>query len=342
MNPLHRLAALAALLPALAAAADTAPPPAHDRLTVPAAHRPAPLAASVWAPAGGTTYRGRVGDNPVFIGAEVLMGAPVAPGRHPLVLLSHGSGGSTDAMAWLASDLAQRGAIALAVNHPGSTTGDSSPRRSTLLAERAADLSAALDALLADPAFGPHVDPDRIAALGFSLGGATALNLGGARIDPGAYADWCASAPQAQDCVFLARGGVDFAALPASFRGDAHDPRIGAVIAVDPGFVHAMEDASLSAMDLPVLLLNLGSGADLWPAVDAGPQGANLTARLPRAQRHVIAPAWHFSFLPLCRPGAPALLAAENDDPVCDDPAGADRAAVHARAADLIAAFLGL
>ncbi|MFC7421186.1 hypothetical protein ACFQNF_15090 [Iodobacter arcticus] len=43
-------------------------------------------------------------------------------------------------LAWLASALAQRGVLVLAVNHPGSMSGDSSPRQSLLLDERAADL----------------------------------------------------------------------------------------------------------------------------------------------------------------------------------------------------------
>ena len=36
------------------------------------------------------------------------------------------------------------------------------------------------------------------------------------------------------------------------------------------------------------------------------------------------------------------ILAAEGDDPVCDDPPGTDRAALHKRIVDRIAAFLGL
>ena len=70
---------------------------------------------------------------------------------------------------WLSSRLAARGAIVLAVNHPGTTSGDSSPRRTTRLAPRAADLGAALEAVLGDPQFAPHIDRERISAVGFSL-----------------------------------------------------------------------------------------------------------------------------------------------------------------------------
>ena len=38
-----------------------------------------------------------------------------------------------------------------------------------------------------------------------------------------------------------------------------------------------------------------------------------------------ITPGWHFSFLGLCTPDAPAKLEAEGEDPICDDPEGAER-----------------
>lgn len=70
------------------------------------------------------------------------------------MVLSHGTGGSTDDFAWLSSQLAVRGAMVVAVNHPGSTRGDLSPQR-TKLTDRAADLKATLTHILADPLFGP-------------------------------------------------------------------------------------------------------------------------------------------------------------------------------------------
>lgn len=170
---------LAALTSLLVHTAQAGGLPGYDRLDVRSQHRAYPIAASVWYPMGSATYVSRVGDNPIFKGTPVMLGAGLATGKHPLVLFSHGSGGNMDSMGWLSGALAQRGAMVLAVNHPGSTSGDSSPRRSTQMTTRAQDLSAALDALLADPAFAGYVDPARIYAVGFSLGGATALNLGG-------------------------------------------------------------------------------------------------------------------------------------------------------------------
>jgi predicted dienelactone hydrolase len=332
--------AFAAISLTSAAAAD--PIAGYDRFEIAAPHRAAPVAASVWYPVGTPIYRGLIGDNAVFEGTPAYVGAAIAQGQFPLVLLSHGSGGNMDNLSWLSSRLALRGAMVLAVNHPGSTSGDSSPRRSVRLTERAADLRAALDHVLADDTFARHIDRSRIAALGFSLGGATALNLVGAQTDRGLYREYCDQlGDQAVDCVFFAKGGVDFDNLPAAFEGQMRDPRIGAAIAIDPGLTYAFTDASVAAMDLPVLLVNLG-GEERWKAGDVGAGGSNLVGRLPRVEYATASPANHFTFLALCKPSGRERLAEERDDPVCDDPAGTDRAAIHEEIVERIAEFLRL
>ncbi|WP_180898083.1 alpha/beta hydrolase family protein [Martelella soudanensis] len=313
--------------------------PGYERMTVFPKQRATPVAAALWYPAGVQSYRGHVGDNPVFYGTSVWMGAKIAEGQYPLFVFSHGSGGNMDNSAWLFSALVEKGAMVLAVNHPGSTSGDSSPRATVFLDRRAGDISAALDALLADPVLGPHVDRSRITALGFSLGGATVLNLGGLRFDRAAYGDYCRDNPEAADCVFLAKGNVDFDHLPEGFEGDARDDRISRVIAIDPGFTYAATADSIAAVERPVLVINLGE-KDLMKAADVSDKGSNLVARLPDGERVVIAPAHHFTFLALCKPEGAALLAEERDDPVCTDPAGADRALVHERIIEAVAAGL--
>jgi predicted dienelactone hydrolase len=314
--------------------------PGYDRLDVQSHHRAYPIAASVWYPMGSTTYVSRVGDNPIFKGTPVMLGAGVADGAYPLVLFSHGSGGNMDSIGWLSGALAKRGAMVLAVNHQGSTSGDSSPRRSTQMALRAQDLSAALDALLADPAFARYVDPARIYAVGFSLGGATALNLGGLRFDRERYADYCKDINGA-DCVFLSKGHVDFENLPEGFTGDARDARVSGVVAIDPGFTYVTNEESARAMDLPVQLISLGKET-LFPAADLSETGSNLTGMLPDVTQVTLSPANHFTFLAECKPGADQMLAEEDEDPICSDPDKTDRAAIHAQIVDHIAQFMGL
>jgi Platelet-activating factor acetylhydrolase, isoform II len=45
---------------------------------------------------------------------------PPSPARFPLLVISHGTGGSGLSMAWLGEALAKQGYIAAAVNHPGN------------------------------------------------------------------------------------------------------------------------------------------------------------------------------------------------------------------------------
>jgi predicted dienelactone hydrolase len=256
------------------------------------------------------------------------------------VLLSHGSGGNADALGWLASALVERGAIVLSVDHPGSTSGDSSPRRSIDLAARAADLSQALDAILAHPAFGGHVDPERIGVVGFSLGGTTALGLAGLRFDGAAQDARCETGPDAADCGFFLRGGVVFADAPG-FSADARDGRISRAVAIDPGFGGAVRPESLQDVVTRIALINLGEEHRL-AAVDVGPEGNGLAARIAGATYTVVAPATHFTFLAPCQPGAVEILAEEGEDPICTDPEGVDRRAVHARLVEVVAEALGL
>ncbi|WP_306027687.1 hypothetical protein [Stappia sp. MMSF_3263] len=338
---LFALSAVSAVSPALAEAGK-ADLPGYDRMDVPARHRAMPLAASLWYPAGRATYRNVIGDSALFVGAPAMIGAAVAKGRHPLVLVSHGSGGNMDGLAWLSSRLAARGAIVLAVNHPGTTSGDSSPRRTMRLAPRAADLGAALLALLADPQLAPHVDRERISALGFSLGGSTVLGLAGLRFDGDAFADYCRKAGEASPgCDFLASGGVRLEALPEAFSADMRDARVSSVISVDPGFTHAAVEESLAGIRVPVLFVNLGE-EHRWPAVDVGPRGSGLAARISGARHVAVAPAHHFTFLGVCKPGGAELLRKWEDDPVCDDPQGTDRAGTHEKIVETVAEFLGL
>lgn len=313
-----------------------------DRFDIQATHRAEPISAAIWSPVGRATYSAPVGDSLVFEGVEAYIGAALPDEEMPLIVVSHGSGSSIDGTAWLASGLAARGALVLVMNHPGTTSGDSSPRRTVRLSERAADLSAALDYVLADPYFAERIDTDQIAALGFSLGGATVLGVGGLRLDPEAYADYCEMwGDTAQDCLFLSRGGVDFDNLPEAFSADMADTRFTRIVAVDPGFTYAAIPASAAAVELPVQLVTLGDSFP-WFAVDVRAEGSGLIDLLPQVDHVVIPNAHHYSFLPICTENALQMLIEEGEDPICDDPEGWDRATVHDASIEVIAQFLAL
>ena len=325
-----------------AATAPTKPLPGYQRQTITVAHRPQPLAVALWFPASGGEATG-IGGNALFDPTAVVLGAQPTGRDHPLVLISHGSGGNMDQMGWLASALVAQGAIVAGVNHAGSTSGDSQPLASTRVWDRANDLRAVLDTVLADAEFGPRIDRARITALGFSMGGATALHLGGARMDRAAFAAACARlGDKAPDCTFLTSAGIDIATLPAAWEGDLSDPRITAVVAIDAGYGHAMTKASLSTIDIPTLLITLGGPGTPWRETGMGAEGANLAAKIPGAKAVELSPAWHFSILPPCGRLGPLLVWLAGEEPICSDPNGTDRHALQGRISHEVADFLHL
>lgn len=342
LKPVAMLCALAmTALAADASRAEDIKMPGYDRIDIKAPHRSTLVPGSVWYPAGSRTYRSRVGENPVFHGTSVMLGARVKEGKYPLVVLSHGSGGNMDSLGWLSKGLVENGAMVLAMNHPGSTSGDSSPRRSARFWDRALDTGAALDTLLADPAFAPHVDTSRIYMLGFSLGGVNTLQNIGLRLNIGTFVRYCEETPASPGCAFFAKGMTSWENVDAERINAAYDePRLAGAIAVDPALHFAMTEESIAAAKKPVLFINLGSDETLWNEINVGPTGSDLAARMPNADYVQISPAHHFSFLGLCTDKGAALLKEEQDDPVCDDPAGADRADIHRRVIDAVVDFL--
>lgn len=313
-----------------------------DRFDFRADHRSGPIAGGLWYPVGRATYAGLVGESMIFQPVEAYVGAAFPEGDLPLIVVSHGSGSSIDGTAWLSAALAERGAIVVVMNHPGTTTGDSSPRRTARLAERAADMGAALDHVLSDPEIAQHIDRERITALGFSLGGSTVMGLAGLRLDPDAYRAYCERFGEtAQDCLFLMRGGVDFDNLPPEFSAGMSDPRFTSIVAVDPGYTYAAIPESAAEIDVPVQIVSLGDDFP-WFATDVRTQGSGLIDMLPNVEHAVIPNAWHYSFLPTCKPNAAQLLIEEGEDPICDDPEDWDRGAAHAASVEAIAQFLNL
>jgi predicted dienelactone hydrolase len=82
------------------------------------------LMTSVWYPADTTSVEKPqwVGppNAPLFAIGAAAPDARLAAGRFPLIVLSHGTGGSALMMGWLGTALAAHGYIAAAVNHPGN------------------------------------------------------------------------------------------------------------------------------------------------------------------------------------------------------------------------------
>ncbi len=308
------------------------------QLTIPVPELGGTIPAFVWYPtaAGGT--KTLLGDNAVFYGHEAFRDAPVEAGGHPLIVVSHGSGGNAVGLGWLNASLAAMGYVVVAPNHPGTTSGDSSPKKTVELWNRPINLSATLDAIMADPTFAPSIDPARIGALGFSLGGHDVMALAGAEQRRRQFAEFCfrEQSEASGTCKWLARGGVDLTALDPRFEENHRDPRIKAIVAVDPGLTQSFAEETLNSIRVPVQFINLGTQQTTPSIVEAH----YLASIVPGARLKRVPDAVHFSFLGRCKPEASKILESIGDDPVCTDAGGRDRAALHQDMISILGVFL--
>jgi predicted dienelactone hydrolase len=275
-----------------------------------------------------------VGDAPIAI----------APGKFPVVMLSHGTGGSAIQLAWLGTVLARHGYIAVGVNHPGNNALEPYTAEGFILWwERATDISDALDALLLDPTFGPRVDSARIGAAGFSIGGYTVLELAGARTTQEDFLALCEKDPKPTACnvpemknmgdgeQMLAKVRASSAESMARSGASYRDPRIRAVFAIAPAVGDAFRDDGLREIKVPVAMV-VGQSDTIAPAET----NASKFHRLLPASQLTILPGGvgHYTFLDTCGAAGKATL------PVyCTDAAGVDRDQVHAKVAGVAVEF---
>ena len=327
----------------ICAAANAAADPAGLRMIdVEMPHHASQAEVFIWYPNGGGGDQEVVAENPVFYGVDAAIGADVEEGNHPVVLFSHGMGGTSRTQAWLASGLALRGAIVVSVNHPNSTWGDFDMSKGVNHWTRVADLSTTLDALSAESAFADHIDTARIMAAGFSYGGWTALSMGGMTGNHAGFVETCtARIDDMEACDMLLSEQVNMQGIdPATWNANYADARVTHVTAIDPGFVWGLTAANVAGLTSNAHLIGFGGATDRMSATNFDASG--LADLLPDAKFTQFEPGFHFTAMPLCKPAAEAILIEENDDPVCTDPVGTDRAAVHSAIIELIAADLGL
>src|SRR5208282_4989780 len=107
--------------------------------------------------------------------------APIAGGRLPMVVFSHGTGGWYGGHYDTALALARAGFVVAAVSHTGDTYDDHS--QAALIWLRSAQIHRLLDYMLAEWPGRAQLDPDRIGMFGFSAGGFTTLVVAGGATD---------------------------------------------------------------------------------------------------------------------------------------------------------------
>lgn len=232
--------------------------------------------------------------------------APPAPGRWPVCLISHGGGGSHLIYRSIGTWLAEHGFIVVCPEHPGDNRNDRSASNTDQAAiDRPRHASLAIDAVLRDPLLGPVADSARIAAIGHSMGGYTALVMAGG---------WPWARPGQR--------------LPM-----APDARVRAAVLLAPAADWFLGPEALSSVSVPLLVF-AAERDPVTPAARIRQALAGLPAETP-VTFEVIPNAGHFSFI------TPFPAHMRRDDfPPSVDPPGFDREAFHRELPRRIQEFL--
>ena len=248
--------------------------------------------------------------------------APVVGAHLPLVVISHGSGGSFAGHYDTALALANAGFVAAAVTH----TGDSydAPDRAVEIWRRPAQLEALIDYMLsAWPQHG-QIDVHRLGVFGFSAGGFTALVAAGGVPDLRSVTQHCAAHPTYFDCQIVSRAN---ARAPVALDQPAsvwvHDARVRAAVVAAPALGFSFGKAGLAGVRVPVQLWR-SEFDHILPIPDYADA---VNADLPvKPEFHLAPNADHFDFLAPCSEGL-----AQHAPDICLERPGFDRAAFHAR-----------
>jgi predicted dienelactone hydrolase len=298
------------------------------------------LRAMIWYPAAADAR-----EEPQWIGPPIVPfftagsaardAKPAAGPRRPLILLSHGNGGTASALAWLATALAAHGFVVVAVNHPGNNAlEDYTVEGFSLWWLRAVDLSAVIDAMLNDKVFGSRIDPARIGAAGHSLGGYTVIAIAGGITNPARLQAFCRSPAADASCELLPptsdmrQKSVAHLSSDPDFRqrygkaGNSYrDERVRAVFALAPGPGPVFTPESLGKISIPVAIV-AGSADEIVPVASAAEA---LAKAIPNATLKLFRNAGHDVFLDDC-----TVIGRMVFSDLCRDPDGTDRDAVHA------------
>ncbi len=241
---------------------------------------PRPVTWSAWYPVRPETQTelqlvGPTG-RPFFQNGPVAEGAPIAENREewPLVLLSHGTGGSALGVGWFGRRLAEAGFIVVGANHHGNTANETYCAEGFLSWwERSRDLSFLADYMLGDHPFSARIDPDKIYAAGHSLGGHTVIASTGALFSNNQFLEWYKEQPGpngprefpdlADHLPRLEKESQPFRESLERHAASYRDPRIKAAFAMAPApTVRGFLAESLSAIEIPVFIQTGGADTE--------------------------------------------------------------------------------
>jgi predicted dienelactone hydrolase len=211
-------------------------------------------------------------------------------GPYPLVVSSHGLNGTYHVTDYLHEHLASQGFVVFAFYHPGSSLPDAiavqNEEQGAALWEsnidnlvlRQQDVTRVIDYAetlsAGDGLLSGLIDMERVAMIGYSYGGYTALGVGGGQFQFSYLAEFCPQGIQSSMLIaqICTRHGADLPALeqrlmalagidvpPGELWPTLGDPRIDVLVPIFPGANQVLGTEGLAGVTLPVLMFKGGS-----------------------------------------------------------------------------------
>lgn len=263
--------------------------------------------------------------------------APVVPGKWPLVVISHGHGGSDLGHHDMATYLASHGFIVATLEHPRDNFHENSgDGHAEVMIGRPIQVAAVISYLLGDVRWKPLIDPHRIGVAGFSNGGYTTLMVVGAVPRFARFVSYCNAHPKDLN---VCAGADEFRADAAkhgqtieqemsAMQNEIHrwgptaDPRVKAAFVMAP-FSLLFDKQGLASINRPVFLYYAANDHVVQPLYNA----LHIAPLIPTlVDTKVVPNAGHYVFVAPCSSQL-TKVAAE----ICTDPPNVDRVQVHAQ-----------
>lgn len=237
-----------------------------------------------------------------FFSLNISKDATPKEGVFPLILISHGSGGSHLGYRTIAHHLACNGFIVGMLEHPGNNRTDNKLVDTVdNLINRPRHLHIAIDWFFDNNNFAMYLKPDSVSIIGHSMGGYTALALAGGQPT---------SLPHELPNRHPQKISV------------THDHRVKALVLLAPATVWFMAKGALSELNLPILMLT--AEKDEYTADFQSQIILNGVPDSTKVQHRIVENAGHFSFL---SPFPESMTKAEF--PPSQDPLGFNRENFH-------------
>lgn len=276
-----------------------------------------PLEIGIWYPSEAAALPVAMGPTTM----RVAVDGPLQGRALPLVVMSHGNGGSFLGHHDTAIALADAGFVVAAVTHTGDNYRDQS--RSIDIMDRPRQIGRVIDHMVSRWDGRAAIDASRIGMFGFSSGAFTALASIGGVPDFSKIGEVCRQYPGDFACQLIAKSGGNATAAPgASATARAADPRIKAAVVAAPALGFTFAPDGLRHVKVPV---------QLWRAendvVVPHPRYAEaVRLALPEAPEYQVVPnAGHYDFLAPCSSALASMAPA-----ICSSAASFDRDAFHA------------